>query len=73
MQQVIQAVQPQGCAKKAGKHLPPRDGHQQGVVLRLAVRQHFFHQRFTAQGQGFGVGRGGEIHAAIPEPPTQLP
>ena len=73
MQQAIQAVQPEGCAKKAGEHLPPRNSHQQSVVLRLAVRQHFLHQWFAAQGQGLGVRRGGEIHTAIPEPPTQLP
>ena len=73
MQQAIQAVQPQGCAKKAGEHLPPRNSHQQSLAAGNTAGQHFFHERFTAQGQGFGVRRGGEIHTAIPEPPTQLP
>lgn len=73
MQQAIQAVQPQGCAKKAGEHLPPRDGHQQSLAAGNTAGQHFLHQWFAAQGQGLRVRRGGEIHTAIPEPPTQLP
>ena len=73
MQQAIQAVQPQGCAKKAGEHLPPRNSHQQSLAAGNTAGQHFLHQWFAAQGQGLGVRRGGEIHTAIPEPPTQLP
>ena len=73
MQQGIQPVQPQRRAEKAGEHLPPRNRHQQRFAAGRAVCQHFFHQRFAAQGQRFRVRRGGKVHAAITEPPAQLP
>ena len=73
VQQFVQPVQPQRRAKIAGKYLPPGNGLYQRVVSRCAVGQHFFHQRFTAQGQGFGVRCAGKIHAAVPEAPPQLP
>ena len=42
-------------------------------LLQQSTRPYAWRQWFAAQGQGLGVRRGGEIHTAIPEPPTQLP
>ena len=73
LQQPVQPVQPQRRAEKAGKHLPPGDGRHQRVGVGSAFGQHLLHQRLAAERQRFGVGRGGKVHAAVPEPPPQLP
>ena len=72
-QQLVQALQAQRRAKKAGEHLPPRNGLHQRGGARRAGGQHFLHQRFAAQCQRLGVGRGGKVYTAVAKTAAQLP
>ena len=73
VQQGVQTVQPQRRAEEHREHLPPGNRGHHGFGGCRAGLEHLIHQRLTAQGQRLGVGRGGEIHTAVPEPPAQLP
>ena len=72
-QQPVQPVQPQRRAEKHREHLPPRNSGLHGFCRCCAGLKHLVHQRLAAQSQRLRVGRGGKIHAPVPEPPAQLP
>ena len=75
-EQRVNALHPQRRPEIAGENLPPRNGGHQ-ILPGNVPGQKGVHQRFTAQGQrlgpGGGGGVGGKVHAAVPEPPAQLP
>ena len=72
-QQPVQPVQPQRRAEKHREHLPPRNSGLYRFCRCCAGLKHLVHQRLAAQSQRLRVGRGGKIHAPVPEPPAQLP